>query len=56
MDEVLCDVAPLNVCDVLLGQPYLWKQHVVYESSPRVLIVTFGNKLYMLQKLPTYEF
>eukprot|EP00253_Pinus_taeda_P029008 PITA_29008 len=25
MDEVLCDIAPLEVCDVLLGQPYLWK-------------------------------
>eukprot|EP00253_Pinus_taeda_P030352 PITA_30352 len=24
-DEVLCDVAPLDVCDVLLCQPYLWK-------------------------------
>eukprot|EP00253_Pinus_taeda_P013703 PITA_13703 len=25
IDEVLCDIAPLEVCDVLLGQPYLWK-------------------------------
>ena len=25
MDEVLCDVAPNDVSDVLLGQPYLWK-------------------------------
>eukprot|EP00253_Pinus_taeda_P029925 PITA_29925 len=24
-DEVFCDIAPLEVCDVLLGQPYLWK-------------------------------
>jgi hypothetical protein len=24
-DEVLCDVSPLEVCNVLLGQPYLWK-------------------------------
>ena len=24
-DKVLCDIAPLEVCDVLLGQPYLWK-------------------------------
>jgi hypothetical protein len=23
--EVLCDIAPLEFCDVLLGQPYLWK-------------------------------
>ena len=25
IDEVLCDISPLDVCDVLLGQPYLWK-------------------------------
>ena len=31
-DEVLCDVAPLEVCDVLLGQPYMWKRHSIYES------------------------
>ena len=24
-DEVLCDVAPLDVADVLLDQPYLWR-------------------------------
>ena len=31
-DEVLCDVAPLDVSDVLLGQPYMWRRHDVYES------------------------
>jgi len=24
-DEVLCDISPLEFCDVLLGKPYLWK-------------------------------
>jgi hypothetical protein len=24
-DEVLCDIFPLEVCDVILGQPYLCK-------------------------------
>jgi hypothetical protein len=47
-DEVLCDVAPLKVCDVLLGQPYLWKCHVVYESRPRSVIITLKRKLYMI--------
>jgi hypothetical protein len=41
-DEVLCDISPLEVCDVLLGQPYLWKQHVVYESRPCSFIITLG--------------
>jgi hypothetical protein len=24
-DEVLCDISLLEVCDFILGQPYLWK-------------------------------
>eukprot|EP00253_Pinus_taeda_P030860 PITA_30860 len=50
-DEVSCDISPLDVCDVLLGQPYLWKQHALYESRPRVIIVTLGNKLYRIPEL-----
>jgi hypothetical protein len=47
-DEVLCDVSPLEVCDVILGQPYLWKCHVVYESRPRSVIITLNRKLYRI--------
>ena len=47
-DEVFCDVSPLDVVDVLLDQPYLWRQHVVYESRPCVVIITFGNNLYRI--------
>jgi hypothetical protein len=49
-DEVLCDVAPLEVCDFLLGQPYLWKHHVVYESRPHSVIITLNEKLYRIPK------
>ena len=38
-DEVLCDVAPLEVYDVLLGQPYMLKRHAVYESWPHSVIL-----------------
>jgi hypothetical protein len=51
MDEVLCDIAPLDVSDVLLGQPYLWKRHAVYESRPHAVIITLGNKLYRIPKI-----
>jgi hypothetical protein len=52
-DEVLCDVSPLKVCDVLLGQPYLWKLHVVYDSRPRSVIITLNRKLYrILEAIP----
>jgi hypothetical protein len=47
-DEVLCDVSPLEVCDVLLGQPYLWKFHAVYESRIRSVIITLNKKLYRI--------
>ena len=41
-------MAPLEVCDVLLGQPYMWKRHVVYESRPHSVIVTLGGQLYRI--------
>jgi hypothetical protein len=50
-DEALCDVAPLEVCDVLLGEPYMWRHHVVYESRPRSIIVTLGGQLYRIPEV-----
>jgi hypothetical protein len=50
-DEVLCDVVPLEVCDVRLGQPYMWKPHVVYESGTDSVIVTLGGELYKVPKV-----
>ena len=41
-------MAPLEVYDVLLGQPYMWRHHVVYESRPRSVIITLGGKLYRI--------
>lgn len=54
-DEVLCDIAPLEFCDVLLGQPFLWKRHAVYDSRPHSVIITLGRQLYMITEamLPT---
>jgi hypothetical protein len=52
-DEVLCDVVPLEACNVLLCQPYLWKHHVVYESRPRSVIITLNRKFYrILEAVP----
>jgi hypothetical protein len=50
-DEVLCDVSPLDVFDVLLDQPYMWKCHVVYESRPHNVIVSLGGHLYRIPKV-----
>jgi hypothetical protein len=50
-DEVLCDISPLGVCDVLLGQPYLWKPHAVYESRPHRVIITLVRQLYRIPEV-----
>ena len=49
--EVLCDVEPLEVCDVILGQPYLWKFHALYESRPHSVIITLNKKLYRIPEV-----
>ena len=41
-------MAPLEVCDILLGQPYIWKRHVVYESRLCSVIITLGGQLYRI--------
>jgi hypothetical protein len=50
-DEVFCDVAPLEVCDVILGQLYLWKRHVVYESRPHSFNINLNRKLYRIREV-----
>jgi hypothetical protein len=47
-DEVLCHIYPLEFCEVILGQPYLWKSHVVYEYIPHSVIITLGRQLYRI--------
>ena len=47
-DEVMCDVSPLDVFDVLLGHPYMWKHHSMYEYKPHSVIVTLGKQLYRI--------
>jgi hypothetical protein len=50
-DEVLRDIAPLEVCNVILGKPYLWKCHVVYEYRHCSVIITLGRQLYKIPKV-----
>ena len=47
-------ISPLEVCDVILGQLYIFKFHMVYESSLHIFIITLRGKLYRIStKLPT---
>jgi hypothetical protein len=49
-EEVLFDVSPLEFCDVLIGQPYMWKHLVVYESRPHNVNITLRYQLYRVSK------
>ncbi|XP_020262299.1 uncharacterized protein LOC109838254 [Asparagus officinalis] len=31
IDDVTCDIVPLDVCQVILGNPYLWNRYAVYD-------------------------
>jgi hypothetical protein len=42
---------PLEFFYVLLGKPYLWKFHVVYDSMPHSVIITLNMKLYRIPKV-----
>jgi hypothetical protein len=50
-NEFFFYVSPIEVCDVILVQPYLWKLHVVYESRPRSVIITLNRKLYGIHEV-----
>lgn len=50
-NKVLCDVAPLEVCDVLLEQPYMWNFYVVYESQTHSVVFTLGDQFYRIPKV-----
>jgi hypothetical protein len=50
-DEIFYDFSPLEVCNVILGQPYLWKFHVVYDSRPSSVIITLDRKLYRIPEV-----
>lgn len=45
-DEMISDVYPLDVCDTLLGNPYMCRCHGVYESRLRSVIIKLGGKNY----------
>jgi hypothetical protein len=49
--EVLCDISPLEFFDVIFGQRYLWKHHVVYDYRPRSVIITISRQLYRIPEV-----
>jgi hypothetical protein len=52
-DEVLCNISLLEVYDIILGQPYMWKHHVPYNFRPCRVIVTLEGHLYYVLEVVT---
>jgi hypothetical protein len=50
-DEVLYDFSLLDVCNVLLGQPYMCKCHDIYGSRSHNVIVTLGGHIYRIPEV-----
>lgn len=51
MNEVFFGVAPLEVSNVLLRKPYLWKKNSIYDSIPCYVIITLANTFYRIPKV-----
>jgi hypothetical protein len=49
--EVFYYVSPVEVCVVLLGKPYMWKNHVFHEFRPHSPIITWGHQLYRVTEV-----
>ena len=50
-DDVICDVAPLYVYDILPGQPYMYQCHGVYESRPWSVTIKLGGQKYRIPEV-----
>ena len=48
---MICDVAPLDVCDILLGKPYMYQRHGIYEYRPCSVTIKLGEKSYRIPKV-----
>jgi hypothetical protein len=45
------DVSPLEICDVLVVQPYILKHHTMYDSRTHNVIVSLEGHLYILPEV-----
>nr|CAD1834735.1 unnamed protein product [Ananas comosus var. bracteatus] len=35
IDEMLCEVVPLNICNLIFGSPYLWDRDAIFFRRPQ---------------------
>ncbi|XP_031493251.1 uncharacterized protein LOC116259531 [Nymphaea colorata] len=50
IDEVICDVVPLDVCQVVLGNPYLWLRDGHYHRRAQEYELTKDGKQFVITR------
>ncbi|KAK9698056.1 hypothetical protein RND81_08G079700 [Saponaria officinalis] len=51
-DEVLCDVAPMDACHLLLGRPWEFDKNTVHQGRSNTYTFKHGNRKIILTPLP----
>lgn len=49
IDEVTCDVVPLDVCQVILGNPYLWDRYAIYDRRAQKYTLTKDDQQFVIR-------
>ncbi len=47
-----CDVVPLDVCQVILGNPYLWDRYAIYDRRAQKYTLTKDEQQYVVRATP----
>lgn len=50
-DEVLCDIVPMDACDILLGRPWQYDRKTIHDGEANTYTVTQGGKTRILLPL-----
>ena len=48
IDEVECDVVPLDVCEVVMGSPYMWDRDVIFLRRANQWKLVKEGKTYLI--------
>jgi hypothetical protein len=49
VDEVECEVAPLDTCGVMFGSPYLWDRDATFYMREKKYFLVKGGKAYFIK-------
>ena len=49
VDEVECEVVPLDACEVMFGNPYPWDRDVTFYRRENKYRLVKGDKAYLIK-------